>query len=205
MQRRSIVSDICIAAQLSVTYAPTVILPADMSSLQGKPTVSRPFSLRRPIALARSNDVAACYPPAPPRPSSFHMRLWWSHIWRLRAYQRGTATERRMIEIRFSIARAVRQLRRRRGLTQRQVAHMIGANQATVSRMERASTRVSLELAFLAMIALGATDAEIGNAANANALPDVKRLRARMALKYAKRPAPGFVSAMRRSGARSEQ
>jgi transcriptional regulator with XRE-family HTH domain len=129
------------------------------------------------------------------------MRLYWSNIWRLRLYQRGTATERRMIELRFSIARAVRQHRRKRALTQKQLARIIGSNQATISRMERASTRVSLEVGFLALIALGASDAEIGNAANASALHDVLRLRARMALKYATRPTPGFVKAPRRAGA----
>ena len=120
------------------------------------------------------------------------MKLFWTHIWQSRRYQRGTLAERRMIEIRYSIAHALRRQRKRAGVTQKQLAALIGADQATISRLERASLRVTLDYAIYAFLALDVRDYDIGMALVAGMRGDVRTLRSRMARRLARRASPGF-------------
>jgi transcriptional regulator with XRE-family HTH domain len=120
------------------------------------------------------------------------MKLFWTHIWRSRRYQRATRAERRMIELRYALAHALRKHRRSARVTQQKLAHMIGSEQATISRLERASLRVTLDYAIYAFIALDLSDADIAAAINASLRGDVQTLRKRMNRRLAQRPAPGF-------------
>jgi transcriptional regulator with XRE-family HTH domain len=95
------------------------------------------------------------------------MRLWWNHIWKSQAYRRGSAAERREIEIRFRVARVLKQKRRSLRVTQHALAKRMGMAQSTLSRVERASNRVSLDVAIRSLIALDCSDAEIASAFNA--------------------------------------
>jgi transcriptional regulator with XRE-family HTH domain len=122
------------------------------------------------------------------------MKLFWTHIWQSRRYQRGTVAERRMIELRYALAQALRKHRRSQRVTQQKLARMIGSEQATISRLERASLRVTLDYAIYALIALNVSDADIGEAINAGLRVDVQTLRKRMNRRLAQRPAPGFHS-----------
>ena len=130
------------------------------------------------------------------------MKLRWNRIWRSREYQRGTAIERRLLELRLSLAHKLRELRKRERYTQQQLAEWIGAGRGTVSRMESADTSVSLDQIVIAMLALKATDDEIGDAFNAGRLPGVQRIRELAARRLALKPMPGLVMKKRRRKAR---
>ena len=130
------------------------------------------------------------------------MKLRWNRIWTSRKYQRGTAIERRLLELRLSLAHKLRELRKREGLTQQQFAEWIGAGRGTVSRMESADTSVSLDQIVIAMLALKATDAEIGDAFNSGQVPGVQRIRELAAKRFALKPLPGLVKKHRRRNAR---
>ena len=100
--------------------------------------------------------------------------------------------ERRMIEIRYSIARALRERRKRKRVTQKSIAKLLGMAPATLSHIERASMRVTLDQAVYVMLALEFTDADIAAAFNAGERKDVQQLRARMELYAAPRPSRGI-------------
>ena len=89
------------------------------------------------------------------------MRLLWMHVWRSWRYQSASAEERRLIEIRYALARKLQSTRRRQQITQQQLAQRLRVGQASISRVERASNRVSLDIAVRALISLGCPDAEI--------------------------------------------
>jgi transcriptional regulator with XRE-family HTH domain len=107
------------------------------------------------------------------------MRLYWTHVWRSPHYQRADAEERRLIEIRFSLARKLHSTRRRQRVTQQQLAQRLGVAQSSISRVERASNRVSLDIAVRALIHLGCSDAEIAASFNVAEEPGVACLRRR--------------------------
>jgi transcriptional regulator with XRE-family HTH domain len=109
------------------------------------------------------------------------MRLWWNHLWKSSIYRHATAAERRLIEIRFSIAYTLKQKRRAARFTQAELGARIGITRNTVSRIERASNRVSLDHAVRALIALNCTDAEIGEAFNPLLNRGIQQLRRRAA------------------------
>jgi transcriptional regulator with XRE-family HTH domain len=135
------------------------------------------------------------------RSLSAAVHLNWTHIWKSRAYQHGTFAERRMIELRYSVARAVRDHRRKACISQKQLASWLGTGQGTISRIECASMRVSLDQAIYAFIALNVKDADIAQAVDAGARRDVQRLRELGSRRFAKRPSAGFLRAMRRQSA----
>ncbi len=120
------------------------------------------------------------------------MKFFWTHIYRWRRYRLGTAAERRMIELRYSLGRALRGQRKRKRITQRQLAQIMGADQATISRVERASLGVTFDQVIWAMLALGMSDEAIASAINAGAHPDVQMLRRQMARRLMTKPAAGF-------------
>jgi transcriptional regulator with XRE-family HTH domain len=107
------------------------------------------------------------------------MRLHWIHIWRSPHYQRASAEERRLIEIRFVLARKVQDMRRRGRVSQVQLAERVGVAQSTISRVERASNRVSLDVAVRALINLGCPDVEIAATFDVSENAGVKLLRRR--------------------------
>lgn len=107
------------------------------------------------------------------------MRLYWKHVWRSPHYQRASADERRLIEIRFVLAVKLQEVRRRSRVTQKQLAERIGVAQASISRAERASNRVSLDIGVRALINLGCTDEEIAATFNTSAHPGIRLLRRR--------------------------
>ncbi|HET9440847.1 MAG TPA: helix-turn-helix transcriptional regulator [Longimicrobiales bacterium] len=107
------------------------------------------------------------------------MRLYFTHFFRSYAYRKADKLGRRLIEIRFAVALVLRRERRRRGISQRQLARMLNSAQSTISRVERASPRVSLDLAIRAFLVLGLDDAAISAAFNPDLRPEVRQLRAR--------------------------
>ena len=107
------------------------------------------------------------------------MRLWWNHLWKSHAYRKASAIERREIEIRFCIAGALKAKRRAKRVTQNALAEQLRMAQSTISKVERASNLVSLDVALRSLLALGCTDAEIAAAFNAGANRGIAILRRR--------------------------
>ena len=99
-------------------------------------------------------------------------------------YAGASGTERRLIELRTSAALAVRRLRRKRGLTQKQLADRMGMGQGRVSNLEQIRASVSLDVYARALIELEASDDEIASAFNAGQCFPVKQLRKREQLLY---------------------
>jgi transcriptional regulator with XRE-family HTH domain len=125
------------------------------------------------------------------------MRLYWMHVWRSPHFQRAGEEERRLIEIRFSLARKLHSTRRRHRVTQLQLAQRLGVAQSSISRVERASNRVSLDIAVRALIHLGCPDAEIAASFNVAEEPGVQCLRRRAAAKRPFAPRPSDPAAPR--------
>ena len=107
------------------------------------------------------------------------MRLHWNHVWRSPHYQCASAEERRLIEMRFVLAVKLQEVRRRSRVTQKQLAERIDVAQASISRAERASNRVSLDISVRALINLGCTDEEIAATFNTGADRRIQLLRRR--------------------------
>lgn len=72
--------------------------------------------------------------------------------------------ERLYLEIRRSLGRLLRDLRRKAEASQVDLGDRIGMDQSTISRAERADDRVSLGLILGALIASGATREDIARA-----------------------------------------
>ena len=70
--------------------------------------------------------------------------------------------EARLVDIRLSLAAAVRQLRAEQGLTQTDLASRLGSSQSRVAKMEAGDASVSLDLLLRTLVTMGATSAEIG-------------------------------------------
>jgi transcriptional regulator with XRE-family HTH domain len=110
-------------------------------------------------------------------------------------YRHATADERRLIELRFSLSQSVQRRRKRAHITQAELAERIDVAQGTVSRTERASNRVSFDVAVRCLLALGCTDAEIGHAFDVSRDAHVQRLRDAAARRlYPKPRAPGATA-----------
>ncbi len=63
-------------------------------------------------------------------------------------------TEEAMVELRVSLAEAVRAQRVARGLTQAQLAKDVGTSQAQIARLENGSPKVSLDQAMRVLLEL---------------------------------------------------
>lgn len=68
------------------------------------------------------------------------------------------------IEIKLALSNQVRELRKRRKLTQEQTAKLIGSSQSRVAKIESGDPSVSLDLQVKSLIALGASREELAEA-----------------------------------------
>jgi predicted XRE-type DNA-binding protein len=66
-----------------------------------------------------------------------------------------TVEERRLVELRLAVSRAVRARREQQHLTQEQVAKKLKSSQSRVAKMEAGAAEVSLDLMFRGLFALG--------------------------------------------------
>jgi DNA-binding XRE family transcriptional regulator len=122
------------------------------------------------------------------------MRLYWTHVLRMYEYRRGTSAQRRMLEIRFALARTLRAKRRDCRVTQAQLAKAIGAAQQTISEFERLRLNISIDYFVRSMIALNASDEDIAAAFNASAHAGIKQLRYKTALPLFPRPQEQYAA-----------
>ena len=65
------------------------------------------------------------------------------------------------IELRLKLADGLRERRRRRHLTQVQMARMVRSSQSRVAKMEAGDPSVTLDLLVRSLLALGASDHEL--------------------------------------------
>jgi transcriptional regulator with XRE-family HTH domain len=66
-----------------------------------------------------------------------------------------TEQERRLVELRVAASRAVRRLREKLGVTQKELAARFQSSQSRVAKIEAAAGDVSLDLMFKALFAAG--------------------------------------------------
>lgn len=73
-----------------------------------------------------------------------------------------TREEEIFIEVKLALARFLREVRSRRGLSQREAARLLGSSQSRVAKMEAADASVSLDLLIRSLLALGASPKQLG-------------------------------------------
>ena len=66
-----------------------------------------------------------------------------------------TDEERRLVELRLAVSRAVRRQREKLGVTQQQLAARLKSSQSRVAKIEAGAADVSLDLSFRALFAAG--------------------------------------------------
>ncbi len=66
-----------------------------------------------------------------------------------------------MIRTRLALVRQVRELRKKQGWTQVQLAHAMGSTQARVAKLENASPEVSVDLLLRVVFALGTSPKDL--------------------------------------------
>ncbi len=71
--------------------------------------------------------------------------------------------EMRVVEIRVRLAKALRDLRRRKGLTQAAVARLVQSSQARVAAMENGGEGATVDLLLRTLTVLGMTPRQLGN------------------------------------------
>jgi transcriptional regulator with XRE-family HTH domain len=73
-----------------------------------------------------------------------------------------TAEDRALVEMKAQLVAALRSERSRRGLTQAEVAKIIGSGQSRVAKMEAGDPSVSIDLLLKTLVLLGKTRKELG-------------------------------------------
>ncbi len=74
------------------------------------------------------------------------------------------------IEMKLVLSHQVREQRQRQGLTQVEVAQVVGSSQSRVAKMEAGDPSVSIDLLLKTLIALGASRVEIASILSADSL-----------------------------------
>lgn len=73
-----------------------------------------------------------------------------------------TNEEASLIEMKIALARTVRERRADQSLTQGDLAERLGSSQSRVAKIEAADATVSIDLLVRSLLALGATNREVG-------------------------------------------
>jgi DNA-binding XRE family transcriptional regulator len=80
-----------------------------------------------------------------------------------------TDEEAALIEIRLALVLGVRKRRIERGLTQAELADLLGSSQSRVAKIEAGDMSVSIDLLIRALLALGVSRQEIGRIVSSRA------------------------------------
>lgn len=107
------------------------------------------------------------------------MRLNASHMWRGRRWKTGSFREHRELELRMTVGRAVRRLRRERAVTQAELANWMNCATSTISKLELARPGVTFDIAIRALFALDAADDQVASAFNVTSHPMIDWIRHR--------------------------
>lgn len=72
-----------------------------------------------------------------------------------------TAEEEAVVEVKLALARAVREERSKRKLTQLQLGEMLGSSQSRVAKMEAGDPSVSIDLLVRSLLRIGASRRDV--------------------------------------------
>lgn len=72
-----------------------------------------------------------------------------------------TPEETAYIELRLRLGDAVRKLRKRKRLTQEQLANLMGSSQSRVAKAEAADSSISLDLLIRSLLAMGVSNRDL--------------------------------------------
>jgi plasmid maintenance system antidote protein VapI len=72
--------------------------------------------------------------------------------------------EESLVEARIALTRRIRSVREEKGMTQVQVARLIGSSQSRVAKMEAADRTVSIDMMMRTLFRLGQTPLQVGRA-----------------------------------------
>ena len=72
-----------------------------------------------------------------------------------------TADEEAVVDLKLALARAVRQERSKRKLTQEQLGRMLGSSQSRVAKMEAGDPSVSIDLLVRSLLRMGASRRDV--------------------------------------------
>ena len=87
-----------------------------------------------------------------------------AHGWRIGSAEEFlglTPEETSYVELRLKLSDAVREYRKKRRLTQAQLAELLQSSQSRVAKVEACDESVSLDLLIRSLLALGATDQDL--------------------------------------------
>jgi len=79
-----------------------------------------------------------------------------------------TEAEEALVAMKLALARNLKELRRKQGLTQLQLGDQIGSSQSRIAKMEAAERSVSLDLLVRSLLSLGASRQDIGSIVGAS-------------------------------------
>jgi predicted XRE-type DNA-binding protein len=79
-----------------------------------------------------------------------------------------TPDEESIIEIRLSLSKSLKQLRKQQELSQQKLAENINSSQSRVAKMEANDPSVSIDLLIKSLLSLGATREDIATAISGN-------------------------------------
>ena len=80
-----------------------------------------------------------------------------------------SAEESTLLDMKLALRQAVRERREAAGLTQAELAERLGSSQSRVAKLEGVDPAVSLDLLARALLAMGATRAEVAQTLGAGA------------------------------------
>jgi len=83
------------------------------------------------------------------------------HVGSVKEFLGLSPDEAAYIEVKLKLAEGLRRHRRRRRLTQSEVARRVKSSQSRVAKMEAGDPSVSLDLIVRSLLALGASDIEL--------------------------------------------
>jgi ribosome-binding protein aMBF1 (putative translation factor) len=86
-----------------------------------------------------------------------------------------TDAESALVDIRLTLARALKERRLQRHISQAVLAKQIRSSQSRVAKMEGGDSSVSLDLLMRALMVTGLTSLEIGRAISAAHLPRIRK------------------------------
>ena len=91
--------------------------------------------------------------------------------------------ESMLIDIKWALAKKVKELRQSKKITQNELAELIGSSQSRVAKLETADRSVSMELLVKSLATLGASRAQIGKIVGTKATAQKKTTRKKRLVK----------------------
>ena len=98
-----------------------------------------------------------------------------------------TAEERALVDLRIAVSRAVQEQRKKRNVTQVQLAELLNSSQSRVAKIEGGSSDVSLDLMFRSLFAIGGKIGDVLKAQPGSQSTGARKPKRRLAARTSKR------------------